>query len=83
MHPVETLEEALTALEAYYHYVKIEDFDRAGTVIIKPRKNHNLYKQSIDEMLVCSFPRLCVLSKIINLINNLVYKIDDYVRRDI
>lgn len=75
---VETLEHALTALEAYHHYVAIEDFEQAGTVIIKPRKNHNLYKQSINEMLVCSFHRLGVFNKIIDLINELVDQIDNY-----
>jgi tetratricopeptide (TPR) repeat protein len=34
-----TLEDALTALEAYYHYVEIQDFERAAKVILKSRDN--------------------------------------------
>jgi tetratricopeptide (TPR) repeat protein len=30
---------ATTALEAYYHYLEIDDFDRAAQVLLKPRDN--------------------------------------------
>lgn len=36
---VETTREALQALEAYYHYVEINDFELAGKIILKSRNN--------------------------------------------
>lgn len=36
---IETTKDALTALEAYYHYVEIDDFESAGIVILKSRNN--------------------------------------------
>ncbi len=36
---VETTKDALQALEAYYHYININNFDLAGRVIIKSRNN--------------------------------------------
>jgi tetratricopeptide (TPR) repeat protein len=34
---VTSIEDALTAFEAYYHYLEINDLENAGEVIIKPR----------------------------------------------
>lgn len=36
---IETTKEALQALEAYYHYIEISDFETAGKVILKSRNN--------------------------------------------
>lgn len=36
---IETSKQALQALEAYYHYVEINDFELAGKVILKSRNN--------------------------------------------
>ncbi|MCY7321164.1 MAG: tetratricopeptide repeat protein, partial [Phormidesmis sp. CAN_BIN36] len=36
---IETTKYALTALEAYYHYVEIDDFESASTIILKSRNN--------------------------------------------
>jgi tetratricopeptide (TPR) repeat protein len=36
---IETTQDALQALEAYYHYIEINDFEAAGQVILKPRNN--------------------------------------------
>ena len=36
---IETTKDALTALEAYYHYVEIDDFESAVTIILKSRNN--------------------------------------------
>ncbi len=36
---ITSLNEAITALEAYYHYLVIDDFDRAASVLLKPRDN--------------------------------------------
>ncbi len=40
---IQTTRDALHALEAYYHYVAIEDFESAGKVILKSR--HNQWQQ--------------------------------------
>ena len=40
---IETLSDALTALEAYYHHVAIHDYDAAGQVILQSR--HNQWQQ--------------------------------------
>lgn len=36
---IETTQDALQALEAYYHYVVVNDFESAGSVILKSRNN--------------------------------------------
>ncbi|BAU63196.1 unknown protein [Stanieria sp. NIES-3757] len=36
---INSIQDGLTALEAYYHYVAIEDFEAAGQVIINSRNN--------------------------------------------
>ena len=36
---IETTKDALQALEAYYHYIAINDFESAGRVILKSRNN--------------------------------------------
>ncbi|MGL5881304.1 MAG: tetratricopeptide repeat protein, partial [Xenococcaceae cyanobacterium] len=36
---ITNLQDALTAFEAYYHYLEIEDFAEAGKVILKSRNN--------------------------------------------
>lgn len=40
---IETSRDALQALEAYYHYVEVNDFEAAGRVILKSR--HNQWQQ--------------------------------------
>ncbi|MBW4490205.1 MAG: tetratricopeptide repeat protein [Trichocoleus desertorum ATA4-8-CV12] len=36
---IETTKDALQALEAYYHYIEVNDFEAAGRVILKSRNN--------------------------------------------
>ncbi|HEY9849165.1 MAG TPA: tetratricopeptide repeat protein [Leptolyngbyaceae cyanobacterium] len=36
---IETIQDALQALEAHYHYIEIQDFEAAGNVILKSRTN--------------------------------------------
>lgn len=36
---VTTVSDAIMALEAYYHYIEIEDFQEAGQIILKSRNN--------------------------------------------
>lgn len=75
---VETLEHALTALEAYHHYVAIDDFDKAGTVIIKPRENRNIYEHSISEILVCYCYRIDMVYQMINMTKFIVKQTNNY-----
>lgn len=70
---VETIKDALTAFEAYYHYLNIGDYDQAGYVLTLARNNQWEKK----EYIVCSCYRLGLLNqtiinieKIINKINN-------------
>jgi len=37
---IHTIKDALQALEAYYHYIEINDFELAARVILKSRNNH-------------------------------------------
>jgi tetratricopeptide (TPR) repeat protein len=37
---IDTIRDALQALEAYYHFIEIQDFELAGKVILKTRHNH-------------------------------------------
>ncbi len=39
VHTIETTEDALKALEAYYHFVAIQDYESAGQIILKSRNN--------------------------------------------
>jgi tetratricopeptide (TPR) repeat protein len=43
IHKITTFKDALQALEAYYHYIEIKDFESAGKVILKSR--HNQWQQ--------------------------------------
>jgi tetratricopeptide (TPR) repeat protein len=68
---ITSLNAAITALEAYYHYLAIDDFDRAASVLLKPRDNQwgqflplasNLYRmgstQSVLTAIVQIIPSL-------------------------
>lgn len=68
---VERQQDAITALESYYHYLQIEDFDSAADVIAQERDH--IYE--MGEPLGCSFYRLGLLipiEKAINTIKNQV-----------
>jgi tetratricopeptide (TPR) repeat protein len=43
---IQTTQDALKALEAYYHYLAIQDFAKAGRVILKSR--HNQWRQYLS-----------------------------------
>ena len=66
---VETVEDALRAFEAYYHYLALDNFDSAANVIVKERPN----KFERNEDLGCAFYRLGLLQQmklaIIQIIN--------------
>ncbi|RMG08079.1 MAG: tetratricopeptide repeat protein [Cyanobacteria bacterium J055] len=67
---VTTQEDATRALEAYYHYVEIENFDRAAQVINYPR-----FYIDYTELLGISFYRLGLLSQIVLSIEFIVDKV--------
>jgi tetratricopeptide (TPR) repeat protein len=71
---VETIDDAMTALEAYYHYVEIKDYEQAGGVIIKFRLNKWNKKH---ESLGVSFWRLGLLQQIIISIQNIINHVKD------
>ena len=70
---VEKIEDAIRAVEAYYQYVAIEDFNLAGNVIIQDRSN----KWGRDESLGASFYRLGLLQQIKTAINQIINNITD------
>jgi tetratricopeptide (TPR) repeat protein len=60
---IATFKDALQALEAYYHYLEIEEFELAGKVILKSRNNQwkqylplgsTLYRMGWIQPLICS-----------------------------
>ncbi|MBE9227869.1 tetratricopeptide repeat protein [Phormidium sp. LEGE 05292] len=68
---VETTENALRAFEAYYHYLEINNFNMAGTVIVNQRFN----KWEEGEPLARSFYRLGLLKQMIFSINLIIKEI--------
>lgn len=56
---VKTIKDALTAFEAYYHYLALDNFDAAANVIVKERPN----QFERNEPLGCAFYRLGLLQQ--------------------
>ncbi|WP_254174835.1 NB-ARC domain-containing protein [Planktothrix pseudagardhii] len=74
---VETIKDGLTALEAYYHYVEIDDFEQAGSIIEKERDN----KWQRGQALGGSFARFGLLQQTASLINKVKDKLENsYVK---
>jgi tetratricopeptide (TPR) repeat protein len=71
---VETVADAKKALEAYYHYVEIKEFDLAGGVFViwRPNKWTNLDK---GEQFAGSLDRLGLLQQTISEISQIIDKI--------
>jgi tetratricopeptide (TPR) repeat protein len=67
---VVTERDAIRALEAYYHYVEIEDFDSAAQII-----NYSRGSEFSDELLGISFYILGLLNQIIQLIESIIEKV--------
>lgn len=65
---VESLKDALTAFEAYYHYIEVGDFEEASDVVIRPRDN--IWQES--EHLGRSFYRLGLFKQIVLAINLII-----------
>ncbi|MBE8989752.1 tetratricopeptide repeat protein [Nostoc sp. LEGE 12450] len=69
---VKNITDALTALEAYYHYVEISDFDRAGDVILQGRGK----KWGTGLPLGSSFYQLGLLQKNFSVIKRIIDDIE-------
>jgi tetratricopeptide (TPR) repeat protein len=67
---VVTERDAIRALEAYYHYVEIEDFDSAAQII-----NYSRVSEFSNELLGISFYILGLLNQIIQLIESIIEKV--------
>lgn len=65
--------DALTALEAYYHYLEIEDFEQAGDSILKCRGS----QWNIGLALGCSLYQLGLSQKLIDVITKIIDKINN------
>lgn len=65
---VETVEDAWRALEAYYHFIEIRDFELAGDVIATERSN----QWEKDEALGRAFYRFGLLKQIVFLITQII-----------
>jgi tetratricopeptide (TPR) repeat protein len=68
---VETIQDALTAFEAYYHCLQINDFEQAGYVILRNRA----IKWRLYEPLCNSFYRLGLLQEMIFAVNQIINKV--------
>ncbi|MBD1829829.1 tetratricopeptide repeat protein [Microcoleus vaginatus GB1-A2] len=68
---IETIKDAFLALEAYYHYVNISDFEKAGDVILQRRNT----KLAEADRLGRSFYRLGLIQQISAVINQLIAQI--------
>ena len=69
---VETIKDALTAFEAYYHYLEFDNFDLAADVLVKERKN----KFDRSEKLGMAFYRLGLLQQMKLAINKIINKVN-------
>ncbi|MEG4961518.1 MULTISPECIES: tetratricopeptide repeat protein [unclassified Microcoleus] len=73
---VETVEDALMAFEAYYHYVQINDFEQAGHVIVRRRDTSWIKGEHLGK----SFYRLGLLQPMIYSINSIISQVkNDYL----
>ena len=70
---INNIQDGLTALEAYYHYVAIDDFNAAGNVILYSRENQ--WGQFLT--LGTTLYRLGLLHPVVTAINQIINKIDD------
>ena len=68
---IETTKDALTALEAYYHYVEIHDFESAGKIILKTRNNQ--WRQFL--LLGSTLYRMGLIQPVLAAINHVICKI--------
>ncbi len=74
---VVNITDALSALEAFYHFLEINDFEQAGSVILYRRDK----KQKNTLPLGCSFYQLGLIQKIISVITQIIDNISSNERR--
>jgi tetratricopeptide (TPR) repeat protein len=78
---VETVEDALQALEEYYHYLAINNFEKAGSVIIKNKDINQTEDYVIDGITVSSlgssFIRLGIYRPMLLAIDQVIERIED------
>ncbi|MBW4576762.1 MAG: NB-ARC domain-containing protein [Aphanothece sp. CMT-3BRIN-NPC111] len=64
---ISTLQDAITAWEAYYHYLEIQDFEQASQVILKSRDNQwgqflplgsTLYRMGLLQPVLTAIPQI-------------------------
>jgi tetratricopeptide (TPR) repeat protein len=70
---IETFQDALQALEAYYHYIEINQFELAGKLIIKSRNNQ--WGQFLP--LGSTLYRMGLIQPVLDAINYIIDRIDD------
>ncbi len=70
---IETFQDALQALEAYYHYIEINQFELAGKLIIKSRNNQ--WGQFLP--LGSTLYRMGLIQPVLDAINYIINRIDD------
>ncbi|MBW4475052.1 MAG: AAA family ATPase [Stenomitos rutilans HA7619-LM2] len=72
---IENIDDALTALEAYYHYVEIDDFSSASYIVTSPRPNQKHISFGEGEALGGTFYRLGLTQQMIFAITGIINKI--------
>lgn len=70
---IETFKDALQALEAYYHYIEIHEFELAGKVILKSRNNQ--WQQFLP--LGSTLYRMGLIQPILTAINQVVNNLEN------
>ncbi|MEH2096811.1 tetratricopeptide repeat protein [Nostoc sp.] len=70
---IETFKDALQALEAYYHYIEIQEFELAGKVILKSRNNQ--WQQFLP--LGSTLYRMGLIQPILTAINQVVNNLEN------
>jgi tetratricopeptide (TPR) repeat protein len=74
---INSIQDGLTALEAYYHYVAIQDFEAAGQVIINSRNNQWEQYLSLGSTLY----RLGLIQPLLAAITQIIEKISTIEKR--
>jgi tetratricopeptide (TPR) repeat protein len=78
---IASIDDALQAFEAYYHYISIEDFDGACDIILVRRENNWQSISGLGTCLPCtlasSFIRLGLVQQVISSCSYLLNKVDN------
>ncbi len=68
---IQTQQDAIAALEAYHHYIAIDDYENAATVILQSR--HNQWQQHLP--LGCTLHRMGCVAPAISAINTVIDRV--------